>query len=610
MIVALKETRMDVKTCHRASAIFLADLPASHLQRRTGEGWHAIIGYAIALAACLGVLAMVLAPWNGALCTPYVYHGDALYLVAAIKGLVENGWYLENPYLAAPFGQDIHDYPMADGLHWVCLKLLTWMSPKPGVVFNLYYVVSFPLTTLSALAVLRRFGVSFASAIAASLLYTFLPWHFMRIEHLFLACYYLVPPMIMVILEVYLGLLAGRESGWTRARAGAICLLVGAAGVYYAFFGCFLLAVAGMARFLERKDWRALRLSAVLIAMVGLSVGIGVSPNLVHRWRHGPNLEIVRHPWESELLGLRLTQLLLPTIHHRLALLQECARGYKLGLGDLYNENATVSLGMIGACGFVALLGVVIFGRPRVGPQSRLLRALGVLAVTAFLFGTVSGGGAVFNFFFTAYIRSYNRIAIYIAFLSLFAVTLVADRLRQKLAAKPLGRVAFPFALTLLTTLGILDQTDSHARTKHAEGQADFLEDAQYVAAIEERVPPGSMIYQLPYAMFPESPMLHRLKDYDLLRPYIHSRGLRWSYGAMKGRPADAWHRQIAQEPIADQLEILARAGFAGITIDRAGYGDAASSAVEKELARKLGRPVIVSTSGRFTYYEMHPASR
>lgn len=595
---------MEAVTRRLAPATFLANLSADRIPPPTGAGWRALAGYGIALTACLAVLAVALPPWKGDFRVPYVYHGDALYLIAAIKGIVEHGWYLVNPRLGAPFAQEIYDYPMADGLHWACLKLLTCFSTTPGVVFNLYLFATFPLTTLATLAVLRRFGVSFATAIAASLLYTFLPWHFMRIEHLFLACYYLVPPMVMVVLEVYLGLLQGSETRWTRVRAGGICLLVGATGIYYAFFACFLLVVAGIARFLDRRNWRALCAPAVLIALITFSVLIGVLPSLMYRVQHGANPTIVRYASEAERFGLRLTQLLLPTIHHRLPPLQECARGYKLGLGEWYNESATVSLGMIGAAGFVGLLGVVIFRRPRWLARSPLVRALGVLAVTAFLLGTVSGGGVLFNYCGMAYIRGYNRIAIFIAFLSLFAVALAADRLRQALQAKSMGRPTFFLGLTLLTILGLLDQTNSHAQTEHAEEQVAFEEDEQYVAAVEEHVPPGSMIYQMPYVVFPESRPLKGFMDYDMLRPYAHSRTLRWSYGAMKGRSADAWHKSLAKQPIADQLETMADAGFVGITVDRAGYRRG-STAVEAELESHLGPPVIVSKGERFAYYEL-----
>ena len=55
--------------------------------------------------------------------------------------------------------------------------------------------------------------------------------------------------------------------------------------------------------------------------------------------------------------------------------------------------------------------------------------------------------------------------------------------------------------------------------------------------------------------------------DYDQVHPYLHSDELRWSYGAMKGRPED----------VGDDVESPSQAaalGFAGVAIDRFGYAD------------------------------------
>ncbi|HRY30148.1 MAG TPA: hypothetical protein P5079_08955, partial [Elusimicrobiota bacterium] len=41
----------------------------------------------------------------------YCYGGDALFTQSLAKGIVENGWYLINPRLGAPQGQQLYDYP-------------------------------------------------------------------------------------------------------------------------------------------------------------------------------------------------------------------------------------------------------------------------------------------------------------------------------------------------------------------------------------------------------------------------------------------------------------------------------------------------------------------
>src|SRR5262249_42522746 len=156
-----------------------------------------------------------------------------------------------------------------------------------------------------------------------SLLYTFLPYHLFRGPfHLFLAAYYLVPPMVMVVLWVYLdeipwfGRTAREMEGGSqrspRRLAGALLLglLVACAGIYYACFACFFLLIAGLASCFQRRRFYPLALAGTLIRVVVVGVLVNVAPTLLYRWEHGPNPEaVVRDPGLVETLGLKVVQL-------------------------------------------------------------------------------------------------------------------------------------------------------------------------------------------------------------------------------------------------------------------------------------------------------------
>src|SRR5204862_231532 len=115
-----------------------------------------------------------------------------------------------NPALGAPAGLDLRDVPLSDNnFHFLLLKLLGLFTSDYGLVINLFFLLTFPLVTLSALYVFRQFKISLAPALFASLLYTFLPFHFIRGQHhLFYAAYYLVPLMVMVTLWIASGSLS------------------------------------------------------------------------------------------------------------------------------------------------------------------------------------------------------------------------------------------------------------------------------------------------------------------------------------------------------------------------------------------------------------------
>src|SRR6185369_15166668 len=96
------------------------------------------------------------------------------------------------------------DVPTSDNnLYFLLIKLISLFTSDYAVIINLFFLLSFPLTTAIAFYVLRRFGLSYFPAALGSLLYTFLPFHLVRGQHhVFLTSYYLVPLMVMVILWV------------------------------------------------------------------------------------------------------------------------------------------------------------------------------------------------------------------------------------------------------------------------------------------------------------------------------------------------------------------------------------------------------------------------
>ena len=67
-------------------------------------------------AALAGAIALAYALisyqiWDTRFDVPIEDGYDGRGSAATIKGVLENGWWLHNPYLGAPFGQNVHDFP-------------------------------------------------------------------------------------------------------------------------------------------------------------------------------------------------------------------------------------------------------------------------------------------------------------------------------------------------------------------------------------------------------------------------------------------------------------------------------------------------------------------
>jgi phosphoglycerol transferase len=392
-------------------------------------------------------------------------------------------------------------------------------------------------------------------------------------------------------------------SGWSAAAVG-IAVLVGSAGVYYSFFGCFLLLVAGVAAAGSFRRWAPLWAALALVAAVSLSVLGNLLPTFLYRMEHGANPVAVRRVRaESELYALKVTQLVLPASGHRLPFLAAIKDAYNTRGFPLINENDTAALGLAGTVGFLWLVGL-LFLRGRSPDQPRPDDGLALLNVAAVLLGTVGGFGALFSITVSAWIRAYNRISVFIAFFALFALALLLEQASRRWVRSRRTAVGFAAGLGLLLVVGILDQTNPHQVPAYEETAAACRADAEFVRRIEASVPTGTMVIQLPYVEFPEPADLHGLPHYELLRPYMHSHHLRWSHGAMKGREADTWQRQVVSQPVADLLRDLAQAGFGGIYLDRNGLADHGTQ-LEADLGRLLPSPPLVSACGRFAFYRL-----
>ena len=166
---------------------------------------------------------------------------------------------------------------------------------------------------------------------------------------------------------------------------------------------------------------------------------------------------------------------------------------------------------------------------------------------------------------------------------------------------KQIQQIGVKFSDTLLETL---DQIPRHRLPTRSSVEERFLEEDAFIAAIEKSVPPYSMIFQLPYVPFPEYGPLNEMVDYDHLVGYLHSKSLRWSYGAMKYRETDCWLSKVSAQPMDRLVPSIAAADFAGIYIDRFGYTDHAA-ALEAQLRALLKSEPVTDASGRYLFFRL-----
>src|SRR5215213_847167 len=567
--------------------------------RLNKTGLKQVAEYLIAVALCLLILTLFLKLWRADLRVPLFYSGDTVFYTMTVKGMIENGWFWQNHFVGAPGGLLMYDFPWVDTTVAVLLWLISIFTHNAALVLNLFYLLTYPLVAITSLFVFRHFNFSYVTSLFSSLLYTFLPYHFLRNEnHLILSAYYAIPLVVMVLLWITADEFSLRTKKFLCSAV--ICVVVGANGIYYPFFSCFLLLVAGVLGALKFQKLRPLAMAVLLVGITSVTVAISLSPSFIYKYRHGETAAI-RNPAGAEVFALKISQLLMPITGHRIAALDAIKKWHNQN--TLVTENDAAALGFIAGIGFLALL-IQLLGRREIVTATMrpgVFNDLSRLNIFAVLLGVVSGFGFIFAVLISSSIRCYNRISVFISFFSLMAIAIGLERIYPRTTK---GQSIFYLLLTAALIAGLLDQTTPAYIQDYATTKTSWLSDKEFVNRIETSVPPGSMIFQLPYVPFPETPPVHNMVDYDHFRGYVHSQNLRWSYGTMKNREGDRALQLLTGLPTEELVKTTVFGGFEGIYVDRFGYEDY-GKAMETELSKLLQAEPLRSPNGRLLFFNL-----
>lgn len=573
---------------------------------------YAVTGFAATILATI-----VLDASRATLRIPFTYgHGDELTAAMSAKWLTQEPWIFSNSRLGMPGHLDMSGWPQPDLFLLAIIKLIGFTTDQFGLIINLFYLATFPAIALVALYVFRQFHIGFPTSIFASLVYTSLPYHFYRgVTHLFLSAYQMVPLLILIAFRVassHPPFVCAAHSSHRAVRfhrnglifALVVCTIAGGAGIYYAFFACCLILIAGSTASLSRRDIAPIASAVIAVSLISASGVASVLPYL----RHSERRMAERSPAEAETYGLKITQLILPVSGHRIASWARLKARYR-NSAPLVNENDSATLGLIGTAGFLFLLG---FAANKLTARSlgsafpaddAVLATAAVLTLAATLIGTVAGFGSLISYLIFPQIRSYNRISIYIAFLALLAIALLVDRGLAARLRSGRGKLLYCAGLTVSLFLAVMDQTTREFVPRYKEISASFYSDECFIHDMEKRLPPNAMIFQLPYLVFPYA------SRYDHAVGFLHSTKLRWSYGALQGSEVDLWQRVQSNLPAREMVDALRTAGFVAIYIDRNLYADRGAE-IEQGLSATLGAAPLTSPNARLSFFPITPTGR
>ncbi len=477
---------------------------------------------------------------------------------------------------------------------------------------------------------MRKLAVSRWPAAIGAVLFALLPYHFYRGEsQLLLSAYYSVPLSAYLFLSMFLGEERFRRRAgpgprvlawlsWRTVRTVAMCAVIGSAGMYYAAFGLVLLSAGALIALVGGRGRRAVLHAVGCIALIGLFLVANLSPSLIYRAEHGSNPLIARTVADTELLGLKPAQLLLPVQGHRLALLNSLNKEYAKAGSAGYCEQCYETLGTVGDAGFLwLLLGglAAIIGAAGILRRSRLYGPAALGIILSLLIASVGGLSSLLAYFLTPDVRGWNRMSLFIAFFSLLAAACLLQAGLRRLRERGARARWSALAIAAVLVLGVLDETSEDFLPDYRAAAAEYHSDSAFFGAVQTRLGAGAEVFELPYVPFPEGYGAETSQlgfgppsfgtTYEEARGYITSTALRWSYGAMKGRSAD-WAGELAAKPLRLAVAAAALSGFSGLVLEPSGY-QTPEPVLRAALIAQLGSEPLVSRDGQLWFFDLRP---
>ncbi|MEI0593350.1 hypothetical protein R4K52_01465 [Brachyspira pilosicoli] len=492
--------------------------------------------------------------------------GDLPIMYMISSEVYNEGWFpVITDRLGYPFNSYFGTFPafLFINTEVLLMKIISLFSFNSFIdIFNIAYILIFPISAIIAFYVIRNLKISAFVSMIGALSFAFLPFIFQRIPHYYLAAIYFIPLTILLSIWLY------EDDNFFKLNKTFfknkknifsilfIILIANNGSSYYQFISCFFICVVAMCKFLKYKKLNKIYSSIIALILLVFFYGINYLPLLIYKLKNNfINIDIPRHFSGAEIAGTKISHLLLNT--------KLFPKYY--AEAALVNENSTAYLGIIGIIGFIILVLYLFIDYNKYDSRISLLSKLNIAAV---LFTTIGGFSSLFAFFITSMLRSYNRISVYIAFISILAFCLIIDKYFIK------RNLIFYISFIILLFFSLYDQIPN-IDLNNKEKSKLFVMDKEFIEDIEISIPEGSAVYQYPtHPMIDAYPSVNGIWHYEELIGYLFSDKLKWSAKGDYGREENKWYDEVSKLDPLDFLNEISYAGFNGLYIDKRLFED------------------------------------
>ena len=446
---------------------------------------------------------------------PLDYAGDAPQILGWIKAASEGDyvpfWGETIRRLGAPYSANWNDYPMHE-------KIITFGLGLFAKVFGVFQASNFAvllghvLSAISFYLCCRFLRHSRVWSFVGAALFSFTYYCFFRnLGHVLLAYTYPVPWAILScwIITTSKRIRLGNRLAWICLGTA---LVMGLGNVYNLNLYLQLMCFAIVVQFLRKRRTENLRIGLLCIVIAGtalVAINIGT---VAYNWAHGKNPSAMdRHYFESELYALKPMELFIPPPTHHVAALAELGNFYISGV-FVRGEITSAYLGIIGIAGLLWIFweSFQLIARNRNSRRTMLFPPHALQITWVIFYSVIGGGNCMLALCGLQIFRSTDRYSIFIsAIILLFLVSRMSVWSRRWSPG-----VNFGLALAALG-VGLFDQLPvTLAPRETMEGERLIKSDLAYGVKMEQKLAPGSMVFQMPVMSFPEAVPIHDVSGY------------------------------------------------------------------------------------------------
>lgn len=520
-----------------------------------------------------------------------------------------------------PNGMGLLYFPSSDWFLTVPANLISCAMENQFVGVNLIWLVSFPLCAYVACWAMSQVRINKYLIVLFSTTITLLPYHWMRLYHVYLATMFSMILGIGLVFyinkkaQLFYNQIERSQRLSVRRHLMVIVIasiVIGGSGLYYAFFSMILLVVSLLYSISNGKAQKHALYTFVSLGTIFLTLFTSYLASFIYQ-RENPLAfdPTKRNPGESFLYSLNLDRVMMLSPNSGLPLpdffrsklveLESITNAYNI---PTFEEGGWFSNAILFVCWVTLPMLIILYTRSIKALGSRTFsdesrsdvnRSI-LLLMVAIVISIPWGLNFIFAVFVSPQIRAWGRMEPAIQFLLLIAVGVMLTELKDGPRGRSIYRMIAIFGMIALL-VDVARPSSQYLRTSSQSLRAVSEEAIAYSIKLNTAQPLKCGVLQIPYVGYPEA------GDKFHFEVAFQNYEKDWSFGQFRGDPSSRMIEEIGNDIDLNEEAKLVSLGFCGVHLDLRGIPPEQQASVFSSFVDRFGNPKATGLNNAWLYW-------